>query len=245
MPRRRLSTSVFAGFLGMAMACGDASATAGNDATPRSVDLPAANTKNFLLPPREGVPEGQELEGLPILLVDPQSGQIVGILRILAVQPGSETVTLGRAQPSVATAAYPSVMDAIVAAERHAGGGKVLEARLKLADSADTYLKVHRNNAIWEGRIDARSGEVLGTEGMIPESQLDADERAELSVLKTASTTIVDAVHLAEQHIRGRAVAVEMEETKDGGTVWEVVVMMADEARSVIIDPATGEVKAK
>jgi len=95
-----------------------------------------------------------------------------------------------------ANAVALSLLDAIAAAERHSKGGKILEVILEASSkptvSAAAYLlKIYRQGEIWEGRMDANSGAILGEEKASPESWLDVDDKAVLAGLETASTTIV------------------------------------------------------
>jgi uncharacterized membrane protein YkoI len=181
------------------------------------------------------------------VLVDPRTGQVLGM--VLELHPLDDPATkgdkLGVARLRAATAVKLSVTDVIKAAEQHAGGSKVLEARFRPTASAAAYsLKTYRDGVIWEQEIDADSGEMLNPGRTTPESQLDEEERADLSGVETASTTIVQAVRIAEQHARGKAISAAIDEADEGGTVWKVVVVANDQALKIVIDPATGQVRS-
>jgi uncharacterized membrane protein YkoI len=173
------------------------------------------------------------------LVVDRQSHEVLGI--VLEGKPGRETKpsTLSSSRVKAANAVALSLLDAIAAAERHSKGGKILEVSFKPTAWAAAYLlKIYRQGAIWEGRMDANSGEILGEEKASPESWLDVDDKAVLAGLETASTTIVQAVQIAEQHAQGKAIAVEIDAGDGIGTVWEIIVITNDMKRKVIVDPA-------
>ena len=179
------------------------------------------------------------------LVVDRQSHEVLGI--VLEGKPGRETKpsTLSSSRLEAANAVAPSLLDAIAAAERHSKGGKILEVSFKPTVSAATYLlKIYRQGAIWERRMDANSGAILGEREASPESWLDVDDKAVLAGLETASTTIVQAVQIAEQHAQGKAIAAEIDVGDGIGTVWEIIVTTNDQKRKVIVDPATGQVKS-
>jgi len=183
------------------------------------------------------------------LVVDRQSREVLGI--VLEGEPGRETKpsTLSSSRVKAANAVAPSLLDAIAAAERHSKGGKILEvileASFKPTVSAATYLlKIYRQGAIWEGRMDANSGAILGEREASPESWLDVDDKAVLAGLETASTTIVQAVQIAEQHAQGKAIAAEIDAGDGIEPVWEIIVITNDQKRKVIVDPATGQVKS-
>jgi len=179
------------------------------------------------------------------LVVDRQSREVLGI--VLEGEPGRETKpsTLSSSRVEAANAVALSLLDAIAAAERHSKGGKILEVSFKPTAWAAAYLlKIYRQGAIWEGRMDANSGAILGEEKESPESWLDVDDKAVLAGLETASTTIVQAVQIAEQHAQGKAIAVEIDAGDGIEPVWEIIVITNDMKRKVIVDPATGQVKS-
>jgi uncharacterized membrane protein YkoI len=178
-----------------------------------------------------------------MILVDPRTGQVFGT--VLEVYPATEGDRLRRSRLRAATSVTLSVVDVIAAAEQQASGDKVLEASFRPTVSAATYsLKSYRAGAIWRREIDADSGAVSDAGTMTPESQLDREERAELAGVRTASTTIAQAVQIAERRVKGKAISAEIDKAKRGGMVWKVVVVANDQARRVIVDPATGEVKS-
>jgi uncharacterized membrane protein YkoI len=181
------------------------------------------------------------------VLVDPRTGQVLGIVLELhpADDPAAKGDKLAVARLRAATAVKLSVTDAIAAAEQQAGGGKVLEARFRPTASAAVYsLKTYRDGAIWEREIDADSGEMLHPGRTTPESQLDEEERADISGVETVATSIAQAVRIAEQDARGKAISAAIDEADEGGTVWKVIVVANDQARRVVIDPVTGQVKS-
>jgi uncharacterized membrane protein YkoI len=179
------------------------------------------------------------------LVVDRQSREVLGI--VLEGEPGRETKlsTLSSSRVKAANAVALSLLDAIAAAERHSKGGKILEVSFKPTAWAAAYLlKIYRQGAIWEGRMDANSGAILGEREASPESWLDVDDKAVIAGLETASTTIVQAVQIAEQHAQGKAIAVEIDAGDGIEPVWEIIVTTNDQKRKVIVDPATGQVKS-
>ena len=179
------------------------------------------------------------------LVVDRQSREVLGI--VLEGEPARETKlsTLSSRRVKAANAVALSLLDAIAAAERHSKGGKILEVSFKPTAWAAAYLlKIYRQGAIWEGRMDANSGAIMGEREASPESWLDVDDKAVLAGLETASTTIVQAVQIAEQHAQGKAIAVEIDAGDGIEPVWEIIVITNDQKRKVIVDPATGQVKS-
>jgi uncharacterized membrane protein YkoI len=178
------------------------------------------------------------------VLVDRRSGKVIGMVpRPKRTSPEFRLFMLSNTRLRAATATELSVPDVIAAVDKYSIGGKVLEVSFEPTASAATYLlKILQKDAIWEGSIDANSGEMLGTGKSVPASKLDLEGMAELSSVDTA-TTIVQAVRIAELHARGKAIAISIGEAEAGGAIWEVVVVNDGIARRVVVDPATGQAR--
>lgn len=155
---------------------------------------------------------------------------------------------LNRAQLVAATTAKISVKDAIAAAERLSNGGRAVEASYTLQGSPPaataTYdLRAFLNDGVWEGQIAADSGQMIGAGKTIPKAKFDEEDTEEFNLFQRASTTISQAVEVAEQHAQGKAIAVGLEEA-GGGVVWNAVVAAGETTRTISVDPLTGRVKA-
>jgi uncharacterized membrane protein YkoI len=141
-----------------------------------------------------------------------------------------------------AEAAKLSVADAIAIAEEHAKGGTVLEVSFRMQGFRPTYaLRTYQDGEVWEGAIDANSGAILGPGDTTAERDLDDEDKAELAGVRSATTTLAQAVKTAEEHVKGKAVSGGVEATK-GGVVWEVIVAAKGAAWTVVIDPRRGQV---
>ena len=155
---------------------------------------------------------------------------------------------LNRAQLVAATTAKISVKDAIAAAERLSNGGRAVEATYNLQgrppSATATYeLRAFLSDGMWEGHITADSGQMIGAGKTIPKAKFDEEDTEEFNLFQRASTTISQAVEVAEQHAQGKAIAVGLEEA-GGGVVWNAVVAAGGTTRTISVDPLTGRVKA-
>src|SRR3954454_10322113 len=116
-----------------------------------------------------------------------------------------------------AEAAKLSVADAIAIAEEHAKGGTVLEVSFRMQGFRPIYaLRTYQNSEVWEGAIDANSGAILGPGDTTAERDLDDEDKAELAGVRSATTTLAQAVKTAEEHVKGKAVSGGVEATKGG-----------------------------
>ena len=110
-----------------------------------------------------------------------------------------------------------SLSDAISAAEKHTQG-KAMDAAFADYNGAPAYqVKTFQHGAVWDGIIDATSGEVIGDGETTSESDLERDDKAELAAFKTASQTLLQALKAAEEHAGGKAIDGGLEEV--GGKV--------------------------
>jgi uncharacterized membrane protein YkoI len=138
-----------------------------------------------------------------------------------------------------------SITNAISAAEKHSNGAKVIDASFDAANGAPVFkVKTYTNNSVWEGMVDAQSGQVVGDGKATPESELDREDHAELMGLRQATTTLAQAVDVAEKRAKGKVISAGLEET-NGKIVYEVMVVKNGSVRKVVIDPKTGQVAAR
>jgi uncharacterized membrane protein YkoI len=134
------------------------------------------------------------------------------------------------------------ITSAISVADKHVSGSKVIDASFDAGDGKPVYkVKTYQNNSVWEGTIDAQSGQVIGVGTTTQESQLDQEDKAELAGLQHATTTLAQAVDTAEKRGAGKAISAGLEET-NGKIVYEVLVVKNGSIQKVVIDPKTGQI---
>lgn len=134
-----------------------------------------------------------------------------------------------------------SLKDAIAIAEKHASGGRIVEASYQgQRRSGPRYgFVAYQDDEIWDGEIDAKSGQVVVWE--LEDEELDEEDAVEVRGAESASVNLRQAVDIAERSTGGTAITGGMEE-EDGRNVWEIVVVTEGKARKIHIDPATGDV---
>lgn len=107
----------------------------------------------------------------------------LGAAPVLSAEMGAED--FGRTQLAGAAAAKVSVRDAIAAAESLSNGGRVVEATYYLQrtpPSATYELRAYQKDGMWEARIAAGSGEMLGVGRTTPRGMFDEADAAELAL---------------------------------------------------------------
>jgi uncharacterized membrane protein YkoI len=136
-----------------------------------------------------------------------------------------------------------SLADAITAAEKHTQG-KAIDAAFADYNGTPAYqVKTFQHGAVWDGMIDATSGEVIGQGETTPENKLDREDKAELAAFQTAKQSLIQALKAAEQHTGGKAIDAGLEET-EGKVVYEIEVVKNGELQSVEVNPESGQVIA-
>ena len=134
------------------------------------------------------------------------------------------------------------ITSAISAADKHADGSKVIDASFDAGNGKPVYkVKTYQSNSVWEGIVDAQSGRIVGLGTTTRESQLDQEDKAELTGLQHATTTLAQAVDAAERRGAGNAIRAGLEET-NGKIVYEVLVVKNGSTQKVVIDPKTGQI---
>ena len=170
----------------------------------------------------------------PVLAAQPEV-QVPAAEQEINTEHASEVELKAFSQVKVALAA------AIAAANKHTSGGAVVDASFDSGDGKLTYkVKTYQNSSVWEGIVDAASGQVTGVCKTTPESELDEEDKAELAGLKQATTTLAQAVDTAEKYVAGKAMSAGLEET-NGKIVFEVMVLKNGSVRKMVIDPKTGQ----
>jgi uncharacterized membrane protein YkoI len=133
------------------------------------------------------------------------------------------------------------ITSAISAAAKHASG-RVIDASFDAGNGKPGYkVKTYQSNAVWEGIVDAQSGQIFGAGTTTQESQLDKEDKAELAGLQHATTTLAQAVDSAERRSAGKAISAGLEET-NGKIVYEVLIVKDGSTQKVVIDPKTGQI---
>jgi uncharacterized membrane protein YkoI len=164
----------------------------------------------------------------------------VGALAVLALSvPAAFSQQPAPAGPAAAVSL--SLKDAIAIAEKHSNGGRIVEASYQgQRRSGPRYgFVAYQNDKIWDGEIDANSGQVVVWE--LEEAELDEDDDVEVRGAGNASVNLRQAVEIAEHSTGGAAITGGMEE-EDGQILWEIVVVTEGKAHKVYVDPATGNV---
>ena len=140
-------------------------------------------------------------------------------------------------------AAKVSLAEAIkIAAKKHKDA-KVVDVSFDSQAGQLAYkVKTYQDNKVWEGAVDAWTGQILGEGTTTPVSKLDEEDQLELAALQKASIDLSAATALAEQRGSGKAIAAGLEES-NGRVVYEVTIVNNGATTKFVIDPKSGQLK--
>jgi uncharacterized membrane protein YkoI len=134
-----------------------------------------------------------------------------------------------------------SITDAIASALKQSGG-TVMGAGFTAEKGKSVYkVKTYQNNSVWEGLVDAQSGEMIGAGKTVPESELDGEDKAELAGISSVTLTLAQAVATAEKQSGGKAIKAELEEVK-GKILYEIRIAKSGSLQEMLIDPRSGDI---
>jgi uncharacterized membrane protein YkoI len=136
-----------------------------------------------------------------------------------------------------------SLAEAIrIAANKHKDA-RVVEVRFDSQAGQLAYkVRTYQDNNVWEGAVDAWTGQTIGDGTTTPVSKLDEEDQLELAGLQKASIELAAAAALAEEKGSGKAINADLEET-NGRIVYEITIVNNGAIRKFVIDPRTGQLK--
>jgi uncharacterized membrane protein YkoI len=136
-----------------------------------------------------------------------------------------------------------SLAEAIrVAAKKHKDA-KVVDVSFDSQAGQLAYkVKTYQDNNVWEGAVDAWTGQIIGEGITTPVSKLDEEDKLELAGLQKAAIDLSAATALAEEKGSGKAISAGLEET-NGRIVYEVTIVNKGATTKFVIDSESGQIK--
>jgi uncharacterized membrane protein YkoI len=137
-------------------------------------------------------------------------------------------------------AAQLSLRQAIGIAEKLHVGSRTADIAFDGASGSPVYrVKTVRHDRLWEHAIDAKTGNMIGTETASHLNELNPDERNNIIALRTVRQELSDAVVIAEQVASGRAIGGSLMED-NGKLNFVVVVVNGSDLKQVVLEPPQG-----
>ncbi|MEA2862110.1 MAG: hypothetical protein QOC84_66 [Bradyrhizobium sp.] len=136
-----------------------------------------------------------------------------------------------------------SLAEAIrIAAKKHRDA-KVVDVSFDNQGGQLAYkVKTYQENNVWEGAVDAWTGQIIGEGTTTPVSKLDEEDQLELAGLQKASIDLSAATALAEEKGSGKAISAGIEAT-NSRVVYEISVVKNGAVTKFVIDPKSAQIK--
>jgi uncharacterized membrane protein YkoI len=136
-----------------------------------------------------------------------------------------------------------SLAEAIKLAAKKHRDAKVVDVSFDSQAGQLAYkVKTYQDNTVWEGAVDAWTGQIIGEGTTTPVSKLDEEDQLELAGLLKATIDLSTATALAEERGSGKAISAGLEET-NGRVVYEVTIVNKGATTRFVIDPKSGQFK--
>jgi uncharacterized membrane protein YkoI len=136
-----------------------------------------------------------------------------------------------------------SLAEAIKVAAKQHRDAKVVDVSFDSQAGQLAYkVKTYQDNKVWEGAVDAWTGQVIGEGTTTPVAGLDEEDQLELAGLQKATIDLSTATALAEQKGDGKAISAGLEEA-NGRIVYEVMIVNKGATTKFIVDPKSGQIK--
>lgn len=141
--------------------------------------------------------------------------------------------------------AKTSVVQAIAAAEQRTGG-RAFEIDLEKEKNAYLYeIRTVSKDKLTEVTVDPESGKVVKTddEGLIAKL-FDWEDRGAFDSLAASSTSLAEAIVVAEQNVGGTAIEADLDDDEENVPTFKIEVFKDNTVHKVLIDSTTGTVLA-
>lgn len=129
-----------------------------------------------------------------------------------------------------------------IAEARHAGSTTADVSFEGKSDPAFYRVKTVANGRVWEHTISAMSGELIGDETVSLLTNLGAEDRGNLAVLRTLRQRLSDAVRVAERTTSGKAISGGLMRER-GKLNFVIVVVAGSDLKQVILEPPGARIR--
>ncbi len=130
-----------------------------------------------------------------------------------------------------------SAADGIALAKKRDAGSNVVDISFDGRNARLVYnVKTARNGRIWDGRIDAATGEIIGAGTATPIAQFPPEDQRKIADLDAAKMGLAYAIELAEAYGAGKAISAGLSDA-DGHFAFLIVVVSDGQLKAVSIDP--------
>jgi uncharacterized membrane protein YkoI len=135
-----------------------------------------------------------------------------------------------------------SLTDAIHAAQQQ-HKGDALEVKFEMWDGQPAYfIRASQNHEIWEARINANSGQLIGQPRTFTSHQITHALEQRANAVSRTHTSLAQAVQNAEQQRGGKAIMAKVQIDSSGQADFDVDVVKNGQLQVAQVDASTGKV---
>ncbi len=136
-----------------------------------------------------------------------------------------------------------SLTQAIAEAQKEMRG-QTLEAQFEVWHGKPAYLiRTYSAHQIWEGRIDANTGEPLGQPQTVSENQISPRVKSDVDAFQNAQTSLTQAVNKAEQQEGGKAIMASVMTDPKGNASYDLDLVKHGRLHVAMVDAKSGELR--
>jgi len=134
-----------------------------------------------------------------------------------------------------------SLTDAIrIAQQQHKGD--TLEVKFEMWDGQPAYfIRASERHEIWEGRINANSGQLIGQPRTFTSNQITHALEQKANAARRTHTSLAQAVRNAEQQQGGKAIMAKVQVDSTGKANFDVDVVKNGQLQVAQVDASTGK----
>jgi uncharacterized membrane protein YkoI len=134
-----------------------------------------------------------------------------------------------------------SLTDAIHTAQQQQKG-KALEVKFEMWNGQPAYfIRTSEDHRIWEGRINANSGQLIGQRRTYDSGQITRSLEQKAKAVERTQTSLTQAVQNAEQQQGGKAIMAKVQVDSNGKANYDVDVVTKGQFHIALIDASNGK----
>ena len=121
--------------------------------------------------------------------------------------------------------------------------GKVLEARFEVWNGKPVYfIRSSANDQLWEGRIDANTGDLVGQPRTMSAAQLTSTLKRDVKTLGMTQTGLDQAVDNAQSQKGGKAIMAVLQPEHRGTPAYDLYLVNNGQIQTAMVNAKTGQV---
>lgn len=120
--------------------------------------------------------------------------------------------------------------------------GKTLEARFEVWHGKPVYfIRTSADDQLWEGRIDANTGDLVGQPRTMSAAQLTSTLKTDVKTLGVTQTGLDQAVNDAESQKGGKVIMAVLQPERKGAPAYDLCLVNNGQFQTAMVNAKTGQ----